>query len=102
MNAGLSICNWIDTRHQVSQPAAQKCEIDKARVKQQIEVLEQKVATQEVQLDEINAVIGPRELGELDLDSIQLEVTTEPRGVVDLPPRYDLIDVVDERPGADQ
>ncbi len=75
---------------------------ENANLREQIKILEQMVATQRAQLDEINAVIGPQEVGEIDLDSIKLEVTTEPRGAVDLPARYDLIDVVDERPGADQ
>ncbi len=93
--AGL-IPSWVSI---AIDPPARILRQENNNLREQIKVLEQMVATQQAQLDEINAVIGPQELGELDLDSIQLEVTTEPRGAVDLPPRYDLIDVVDEQPG---
>ena len=75
---------------------------ERANLIGQVRVLERMVDTQQAQLDEINAVIGPKEPGELNLESIQLEVTAEPRGPTVSQPRYDLIDVVDEQPGDEQ
>lgn len=60
------------------------------------------VATQQAQLGEINAVIGPQGLGEPDPGSTSLEVRTESRGIDGTQPRYNLIDVVDEMPEGDQ
>ncbi|CAL1125045.1 unnamed protein product [Cladocopium goreaui] len=83
---------WMD-----SSTRAHELELENTNLKQQNSVLQKMVETQPAQLDETNAVIGPKDPGELNLESIQLEVTAEPRGPTVSEPRYDLIDVVDEQ-----
>lgn len=59
------------------------------------------VVKQQSELHEDRA-LGLPQLDDLNLESVQLEVTAEPRGIEVPPIRYDLIDVLDEPPGSDQ